>query len=48
MSMRAWAFLIAPAIAGYLSDPFMVRDNSVRVHDNEDEKGFAINHNSMY
>eukprot|EP00970_Alexandrium_tamarense_P004495 scaffold759_cov290-Alexandrium_tamarense.AAC.31 len=48
MSMRAWAFLIAPAIAGYLSDPFMVRDGSVRVHDDEDEKGLANNHNSMY
>jgi hypothetical protein len=46
--MRAWAFLIAPAIAGYLSDPFMVRDGSVRVHDDEDEKGLANNHNSMY
>ena len=28
MSMRAWGFLIAPAMAGYLADPLMIRVNS--------------------
>lgn len=28
MSMRAWGFLVAPAIAGFLADPLMVRENT--------------------
>ena len=28
MSMRAWGFLIAPAIAGFLADPLLVRENN--------------------
>ncbi|KAL7521596.1 hypothetical protein ACHAWX_006275 [Stephanocyclus meneghinianus] len=39
MSMRAWGFLGAPAIAGYLADPLMVRDN---------ENGTATSSNMFY
>ena len=29
MSMRAWGYLVAPAMAGYLADPLMVRENKL-------------------
>ena len=34
MSMRAWGFLIAPAIAGYLADPLMVREKGAASSNN--------------
>ena len=44
VGMRAWGFLIAPAIAGYLADPLQVRncmeDNSINVADSDDGDNF--------